>query len=215
MELSIDQEWTSFEDYVESLSKKYRQRALKIIKSGENLQRRKLSQKDLVELGPRIDFLYNSVVSRQLIKIGNLNQTYFQKMEQGMDGDFSVFGYFLENELIAFSSHLAHQNDGLEVHYIGFDFELNEEYFLYFNILFDGIKAVISQKIKTLKFGRTGYDAKSSAGAVPVFVKHFFKVKRGIPALALKYLLKVFSDKEEAKLKVRNPFKARPVGQEV
>jgi len=209
MELAIDPGWFTFDDYLNALSKKYKQRANKILKAGENLTRRTFTIEEFERYGVEIESLYENVVNRQLIKISKLNYSYFQKMMQRAEQDFKITGYFHNDELIAFSSHFYHSKTVMEIHYIGFETEINEEFALYFNILFDGIKEAIEQKIKVLKLGRTGFDAKASAGAEAVEAHHYYRIKRGIPSLAFKYFIKFYTDKEESKLKVRNPFKLR------
>ena len=211
MELEIREDWSVFDDYLNSLSKKYRQRASKIILAGSDIERRVFSSADFDLYEKKIDSLYQNVVSRQMIKIGILNGAYFKEMAIRKADSFQVVGYFEGNELVAFSSQFYHSELELEIHYIGFDFDKNERYALYFNILFDGIKSAISEGIKVLKFGRTGYDAKTSLGALPKSAQHFYKIKRGLPSLAFNYMVKMYASKEEGNLVVRNPFKAGPM----
>jgi len=209
MELRFDPKWRTFEDYVEELSKKYKQRANKITNAGKVLLRKSIISSDFEKYGNQIEDLYLNVVERQLFKVGKLNKMYFQEMLERPAKDFEIIGYFLGDKLLAFSSIFRHSPDISEIYYIGFDFKLNDTYSLYFNIIFDGIKDAIEKKISILKLGRTGYDAKLSAGAVPVATQHFYKNKRGLNALFLNFLVKAFSEKEESKMKERNPFKSR------
>jgi len=209
MEFHLEPEWKTFDDYLNELSKKYKQRASKILKAGELLEKRTFDLKDFEKFGDQIEDLYKHVVERQMVKVGCLNKEYFQKMLDRPEKDFEIIGYFFEGKFLAFSTLFKHSAEVLEIHYIGFDFEANEKFALYFNILFDGIKASIERNIKVLKLGRTGYDAKASAGAIAVNAEHFYQTKRGMPSLFFKFLVKTFSEKEESKLKVRNPFKSR------
>jgi hypothetical protein len=96
--------------------------------------------------------------------------------------------------------------DAYELYHVGFDYELNNEYHLYFNILFSGLKRAITLKKSHLKLGRTSFDAKASLGAKPVEIEYFFK-PGNIPNVVSKWFANYFSSMEDAKWKLRNPLK--------
>ena len=68
----------------------------------------------------------------------------------------------------------------------------------------------IERKASVLWLGRTGNDAKASAGAVAVQGSHYFRVKRGIPSLAFSYFNNAYRSTESEDWKKRNPFKEQP-----
>ena len=106
---------------------------------------------------------------------------------------FRLFGYFLENRLIAFSSNIAFENLW-ELHYIGMDYPANENHWLYFNILFDAIGDAIEDGKNELELGRTALAAKTSLGARPVYFKNYMRLKGIIPRLAVKLLGQNFNE---------------------
>jgi hypothetical protein len=56
-------------------------------------------------------------------------------VKKALNNNYKVCGYFFENELVAFSSAIEHDGE-YDMNYIGFDYALNNQLHLYFNILF-------------------------------------------------------------------------------
>lgn len=209
MSLGILPAWNSFEDYLSSLSKKYRQRAQRILKLAGSLKLTELNETEIAAHKAEISALYGQVRERQALRIGSLNGDYFLCMKKAHGKNFEVHAWLDESgRMIAFASHILHAEGEREVHYIGFDYKSNEEYSLYFNILFDGIRRGIVQGNPKVLFGRTGFDAKASAGAVPENNLHYFRLKPGLPALTFKILSKALAKKESETWKNRNPFRS-------
>jgi hypothetical protein len=211
MELKLEADWLGFDDYLASLGKKYRQRAKKILEATSSLEFRILEEDEISQNKAVMENLYQQVRQRQAIRVGSLNGNYFLEMKKAKKDAFEIRAWFDENKkMVAFSSHFLHPNKVREVHYIGFDSEANEKHLLYFNILFDGIRAGIENKESTIQFGRTGFDAKASAGAVPNSIFHYFRLKRGLPTITFNYMNRALENKEKPDWKNRNPFKEQP-----
>jgi hypothetical protein len=155
-----------------------------------------------------IEMLYQQVRERQALRIGSLTGGYFSGMKKAWGEQFQIRAWLDENgKMLAFSSHFLHPGNQREVHYIGFDSAANEKHLLYFNILFDGIRCGIENHEFEVMFGRTGFDAKASAGAIPGNNLHYFRVKRGLPGLTFQVLQKALAGKEKNDWKNRNPFR--------
>jgi hypothetical protein len=208
MSMDLLLSWSNWDDYLNSLSKKYRQRALKIRKAGFDLERRKLTEAELLLHSNAIGQLYQDVRQRQAVRIGSLNAGYFIEMLRANPETFEVWGYFEGDVMQAFSSYFIRPDNSLEIHYIGFNSTANETFFLYFNILFDGLVQCIERKKSKLLLGRTGYDAKASLGAKSEPSAHYYRIRRGWPALAFQYLIKAWESRENQDWQSRNPFKS-------
>ncbi|HOY95377.1 MAG TPA: peptidogalycan biosysnthesis protein [Catalimonadaceae bacterium] len=206
MSVNVDPDWVDFDSYLSAFSKKYRQRANKILQARQSLETRFLSLDEIQAHRSDINCLYQNVRHKQMLRLGSLTPEYFYCLKKELKEDFQVLGWFLDGKMVAFSSHLAHPGNSLEVHYIGFEYEANEKHSIYFNILFEGVRQAIEQKKSKLLFGRTGYDAKASAGAVPETGCHFYRIKRGIPSLAFRYFTSSYRSKENEDWRKRNPF---------
>ena len=208
MELSLGS-WKTFDEYTQALNRKYRQRALKIRKSLNGLNCRKLSLEDITAESPNMMRLYNNIVDEQTITLGRLNAAYFIQMKSLMPDTFRVYGYFKDEQLIAFSSQIDYpEKNSMEIHYIGLDYQYNQTHNLYFNILFDGICCAMQRGFKTLEMGRTAKEAKANTGAVAVENFNYIWIKPGILRVVFYFLNNWYAQNIGDKWKERHPFKS-------
>lgn len=214
MALELDSSWKSFNDYLHSLSKKYRKRLVKIRNAKTPLILKRLSCEDIRSLLPAIGGLFNQTASRQFLKMGLIDENYFTSMCDAFGDNFFMNGYFLDDKLVAFASHLIHDKM-LEVHYIGIDYAYNEKYALYFNILYDGLEMAIAMKKKTLELGRTAREAKASVGCKPVPSYDYLYVRNRFTNFLVTVFENIFLDKMGDEWKNRSPFKTQIIKPEI
>ncbi len=206
MTMQIRPEWNTLQDYISDLKHKYAQRARKLMKAAAIIDRRELSADEIEKYAPEVNRLFLQVVNNQSIRLGIPDDNYFVEMKKQKPDTFSVCGYFLNNQLVAFASYIVnHQND--ELHYIGFEYTLNKTHYLYFNILYDGISKAIQNKIEILELGRTAREAKAVVGAVPVTFHSYIRFSSSVSRWVYEQLKKRFRNKTETDLKNRHPFK--------
>lgn len=209
MELDISEDWSSFDDYLNALSRKYRQRVVKIQKSIQTLAMKELGVEELIAEKGRVTELYQNIVQKQSIALGILNAEYFVEMKKNLGDNFRVYGYYLDHKMLAFSSNIYYPNKAkMEIHYIGLDYAYNKQYNLYFNLLFDGIKCAIINGFKTIEMGRTAREAKANAGAHAVENFNYIWVKPGIIRMAFNFIGSWFDGNIGEDWKKRNPFKS-------
>lgn len=209
MEMELHANWKKFDDYLGDLSRKYRQRANKIIKSKSEIEYKELNINDLIEEKEKINELYMNIVKQQTIAMGLLNSEYFIHMKEQLGSAFRVFGYYKEDELIAFASHIHYLGKNkMEIHYIGLNYEYNSKYNLYFNILFDGVSAAIQHGFKTIEMGRTAREAKANVGAQAVENFNYIWLRPGLLRFALNSLGAWFEKQVGENWKTRHPFKS-------
>ena len=206
MALKLDSSWKNFQDYSNSLSKKYRKRLVRIRNAKAPLVQKKLSGQEIINLLPEIGGLFNQTASRQFLKMGLIDEAYFAAMCNAFGDKFFIDGYFLEDRLVAFASHLIH-DEMLEVHYIGIDYAYNEKYSLYFNILYDGLEMAIAMKKKMLELGRTAREAKASVGCKPVPSYDYLYVRNRFINFLVSVFENIFLDKMGDEWQKRSPFK--------
>ncbi len=209
MKIEINPNWNSIVDYSDELSKKYKKRFQKIRKSAENLERKEFDLNEISKYGAEIFDLYLEVVKQQSLKIGGLLPNYFYEMKNALGDNFKVFGIFLENKIIAFSSHIYRPNGQKDIHYIGLNYSLNDTFNLYFNILYWGLEMAINEKQTTLELGRTAHIAKASMGAVPIIQHNYVYLKTGIIKFSFWVYSKSLIKKIDDEWKNRNPFKLK------
>lgn len=205
MQLPLESKWLSIDDYVADLDKKYRNRYKKITKNFIGLAFQELSIDEIEQYSERIYDLYVGVTKKQDFKIGELKKSYFLEKKRLINQKFKVYGVFKDGKMIAFSSHIFENTRQMEIHYIGFDYEYNESYNLYFNILFHGLAQAISHRISVLELGRTAEVAKASLGAKPHYKINYLYFRKNRYQLSFKLGSKILKNNWEIEL--RNPFK--------
>lgn len=206
MQMTLRSSWKCYDDYKTDLSRKYLQRANKIRKAREALTVRELLLNEVIEKADLLEKLYLNIAQKQAIKMGMLNANYFVEMLKTLGNKFKVFGYFVDETLVAFTSYIVEENT-LEIHYIGIDYQYNEQYKLYFNILFDGLEMAILTQKPTLILGRTAREAKASLGANAVLINNYIWVKLGLPTLIYNYFYKWYNAHQTDEWKNRYPFR--------
>jgi hypothetical protein len=206
MVMDIDPAWTGLTDYASALSRKYKTRASKILQAADRLTERVLTEMELIEREGQMNKLFKNVAANQSFVLTQPGATHFSDLKKIYKGDFEVVGIFDGHKLVAFYSAFVTDAD-YEVYYVGFDYDLNNEYQLYFNMLFSGLGRAITLKKDQLKLGRTSFDAKASIGAKPQQMDYLLKTS-SIPTVVSRWFTNYFSTMEDAKWKLRNPLKS-------
>ncbi|MEL7250065.1 MAG: GNAT family N-acetyltransferase [Bacteroidota bacterium] len=164
MVLDLQSSWSSFEDYLQAMSSKYRVRVRRARKKGKTLERREM---DLTEIEARQEQMfayYQQIASQSDFNAVVLPQNYFTNWKQKFPDHFRVWGYFLGEELIGFATGVYNHHE-LEAHFLGFDAAYNRSHQLYLNILYDLVEEGISAGVEEVTFSRTALEIKSSVGA--------------------------------------------------
>jgi hypothetical protein len=206
MEMQIDKNWSTLNDYLNQISRKYRSRAQKILKSRSEIKIAPINLTFLLEHGNTIEKLYYNILEKQPIQLSKVNLAYFIENMKKWPGIFSMEGFFINDKLVAFASYRNHDTE-IECHYIGIDYEYNQKYNLYFNMLFYALEMAILNKKNKINFGRTALDAKASIGAKAINSSFIFKYNNPIIGYLVKILNNRFNQKIDETWKTRNPFK--------
>lgn len=174
MIVDIRPEWTTFEDYLEALSSKYRIRAKNALTKLGPVVIRELSDDEVRSNIGRLYELNDNVIRKAPVKLVRPSAPYFLNLKEQYGPNFRVKGFFLENEMVAFTSAVWSPLH-MEAHCIGLDYSLNLQYSLYLNILYTYIKDAIDCKSSRLFFGRTALEIKSTTGARPYDLGCYFR----------------------------------------
>jgi hypothetical protein len=204
MVVDIPAQINSLGDYIALFSKKYRNRAKSIIKTGSALEKKNLSLEEIKKYEAEIFALYEFVYEKAKFKLLKLPVNYFNRMKEIFGADFIVTGFFLEGKLLAFSSSLLMPGNCLEAHYIGLDYSLNQEYDLYQNILYCNIDLAIQNKKAKVNLGRTAAEIKTTVGAKAVDLICYVKPQNTISRLIMNPFISFLQPGEWT---ARNPFK--------
>jgi len=206
MTMELPTEWTSFDDYLAALQSKSRMRAKRAFKKSKTLVKKEFTIELLQAFLPRIDYLYKCIADKAGFNLVYLDGQYFLNVKEHFPEQFRVFGYFLEDELIAFYT-TFHNHEELEAHYLGLDAAYNRSHQVYLNILFDIIRVGIDTPVKKINFARTALEIKSSVGAKPEALHYFGKHTNPIKNQVFSPILAYFQPKVE--WTPRNPFKSK------
>lgn len=202
MYFELDKQWSTFKDYLTSFTSKYRVRANKVFEKSKNITHRQLSNDEILSYKDTLYELYKSVAENADFNMSFLGNNYFQMVKKELGDLFIIDAYFLEDKMIGFSSFFI-DNKVLHIHYIGIDYNFNNEYKLYHKMLFDFVEYGINQKVDSIDFGRTATEIKSTLGAIPIPMKNFIKLNNRFINVFIHKILKNFSI---APYTIRHPF---------
>lgn len=175
MIFEIKDNWHSMDDYVFDLNKKYRDQYKRARKKAVDVEKRKLSLEEIIASESFIYELYLHVAESAPFNTFLLRKNHFSSLKRHLDHDFLFYGYFLNGVLIGFNT-LIKNGDTMDTYFLGYDDKIQREKMLYLNMLYDMIGYSIKKKFKTIIFGRTALEIKSSVGAIPEdtfgYIKH-------------------------------------------
>ena len=201
MVLEISDKWSGFDDYISDLRKKYRKKIKKNINSSSELEVKSLNSDDLVFYADNIQNLFSQLINESRFSGPLFNTNSFSLLVK--KDIFKFYGYFINNNLIAFSSEI-HQDKTLYSYYTGFDKSLNKTFPIYGRILIETINNAIKLKMNKVVFGRTANEFKSNFGAIPIKSYIYVKVKNKYLNIIFKPIFRRLTIKNWIK---RNPFK--------
>ena len=188
MVLTLDENWQNFDDYLASMKTKFRVKARKAYKQSSAIRIEEVTKEDLVNQLPQITALYKKVASNADFNLGDFNLETYTKLKEKFGENYILKTYWLNHKIVSFISGIINQNS-LDAHFVGINYELNREYAIYQRMLYDYIEIAISKKLKTINFGRTASEIKSSVGAEPRDLTMYFRHKKSITNRILKLFL--------------------------
>ena len=172
MVLELQNHWKKNEDYVLSLSKKYRDQYKRAHKKIEGIESRELSLEEIISNEERIYELYHHVAKNAPFNTFFLNKYHFSTFKKQCGKRFVLYGYFFNEKLVGFHTLLLN-GSVLETYFLGYDEHVQKEKMLYLNMLYNMTKFGIENQFKKIIFGRTALEIKSSIGAEPIVMSGF------------------------------------------
>ena len=204
MLFEINENWKSEENYIESLSKKYRDQYKRARKKSAEIVKRKMPLDEIIKYEETIYDLYFHVAKNAPFNTFFLAKNHFRIFKELLKDKFLFYGYFIEDKLVGFNT-LIKNGDAMDTYFLGYDDKIQRDKMLYLNMLYDMIAYSINKGFKKIVFARTALEIKSSVGAKPI--KMFGIIKHQNKSIN-KYMDKIFPYLEpEVKWQERNPFK--------
>ncbi|WP_158222866.1 GNAT family N-acetyltransferase [Rhodopirellula sp. MGV] len=203
MVLSIDPNWQVMDDYLASLTKRYRAAARKVRKPFDCDTLSVSPIENLRDESERILELYKAVAARADVCLFELSNTTLPRIAESLNDDFVTIGIRENGLLIGFVTIIRDGETAIGF-YLGMDYEANSRLPVYHALLLAVIEQAIRWRCKRISFGRTALDAKSRLGCKPeathVWVRH------RVPLLnfVVQQIMKTVNHDEPPE---RNPFK--------
>ena len=188
MVLKIDEQWHSFDDYLAAMKTKFRVKARKAFKQSLSLRIEEVTLKNIEDQLPEMTTLYQKVVNNADFNLGNFNLASYKNLKEKLGENYILKTYWLEDKIVGFISGIV-TNTSLDAHFVGIDYSLNRTYAIYQRMLYDYIEIAINKKLKTLNYGRTASEIKSSVGAYPQDLTMYLRHKKTITNKILKLFL--------------------------
>ncbi|WP_152604805.1 GNAT family N-acetyltransferase [Psychroserpens jangbogonensis] len=175
MIFDVRDSWSSPETYIADFNKKYRRRFKTARKKSQGIECNEFNLEDVENHSGEIYRLYENVSDNAGVNSFKLHENHFFQLKKELKDDFKLYGYFSGEELIGFYSFIKN-HDKLETYFLGYNQELQHQYQMYLNMLFDMASFGIQHQFKQVIFARTAMEIKSSIGAKPynmhIYLKH-------------------------------------------
>ncbi|WP_337968703.1 GNAT family N-acetyltransferase [uncultured Flavobacterium sp.] len=167
MVFEINKNWNSEQDYIDALSKKYRDQYKRARKKADGIVKQKMTLAEIRKYEDVIYDLYFHVAKNAPFNTFFLARNHFSFFKEIMKDDFLFYGYFLDEKLIGFNT-LIKNGHVMDTYFLGYDETIQREKMLYLNMLYDMIAYSINQGFSEIVFARTALEIKSSVGAKPI-----------------------------------------------
>jgi predicted N-acyltransferase len=204
MVFHIRDSWNTFDNYTESISKKYRDQYKRTRKKADGISKRKLSLEEIKFYNTRIHELYMDVAKNAPFNTFYLPENHFTFFKKSLKDKFLFYGYFIEDNLVGFNT-LIKNGDDIDTYFLGYDEKCQREKMLYLNMLYDMIGYSINKGYKQIIFARTALEIKSSVGAKAVTMYGLMKHSNPFINFFISKAFNYFEPKLE--WQERNPFK--------
>jgi predicted N-acyltransferase len=203
MVLSISPQWHSYEDYLASLTSKYRKTAKQIdkdvIEAGGILE-------PLVDLEREADALHSLYLQTHLnarFRPVTLATSFLPALAARLGDDFRCTTLRRDGELLGFVTTVRDGETAVGYH-IGFDRKANAEFPIYFRLLQVVVDDAIRFGCRRLSLGRTALEPKARLGAKPEPMRVWIRHRLPMLNAVVRALLHTISHEEAPE---RSPFK--------
>ena len=166
MIFDIPTHWKTEQDYINALSKKYRDQYKRARKKANGVVKIKMHLEDIIKHEDTIYDLYFHVAKNAHFNTFFLAKNHFRSLKEILKEKFLFYGYFLDEKLIGFNT-IIKNGEVMDTYFLGYDESIQREKMLYLNMLYDIIAYSINKGFKEIVFARTALEIKSAVGAKP------------------------------------------------
>ena len=206
MVLDISPKWKSYDDYLASLTSKYRKKSKQIDKEAANAGCviEEINTNDIARDAEKLHALYLQTHKNARLRLVTLPVTFLPTLAERLGDDMRFTVLKKDGELLGFVTTVK-DGDTAVGYYIGFDRKANADIPIYFRLLQSVIGHAIALDCKRLSLGRTALEPKARLGARPEPMRIWIRHRLPMLNLIVRGLLHTIDDHEEPP--ERNPFK--------
>jgi Acetyltransferase (GNAT) domain len=203
MVLELPANWRNFEDYLSSLTAKYRKAARQIEKEVAAAGCRVEELHDIEARAGELHALYMQTHMGARLRLVTLPAAFIPALAARLGGALRCTVVRRDDELVGFVT-TVRDGETAVGYYMGFDREANAQFPVYLRLLQSVVADAIELGCRRLSLGRTALEPKARLGARPAPLRVW--IRHRIPALnvLVRGLLRTVSHDEAPE---RNPFK--------
>lgn len=206
MVLDISPQWKSYDDYLASLTSKYRKQAKQIEKevSGAGCTVEDVNTGEIARNAEQLHGLYLQTHKNARLRLVTLPVAFLPTLAERLGDDMRFTVVRKDGELLGFVTTVKDGETAVG-YYIGFDRKQNAEFPIYFRLLQSVVGHAIQLGCKRLSLGRTALEPKARLGARPEPMRVWIRHRIPMLNLIVRGLLHTIDDHEEPPQ--RNPFR--------
>jgi predicted N-acyltransferase len=206
MVLDIPAKWKTYDDYLASLTSKYRKQAKQIEKevTAAGCSIEEIKGDEVARNAQQLHELYLQTHRNARLRLVTLPVTFLPTLAERLGDDMR---FTILKQGAALLGFVTTVKDGETAvgYYIGFDRKANAEVPIYFRLLQSVVGHAIALGCSRLSLGRTALEPKARLGARPDPMRVWIRHRIPMLNLIVRGLLHTIDDHEEAP--ERNPFK--------
>jgi hypothetical protein len=149
--------WDSFEDYLQDMRSSYRYRIQKAQKKWTAVREVELTTP--AQFDEKLYRLYLNVYERSEVKLEKQPMAFFKNFPA------TIIAFYDQEKPLGFIQLVAHETELIFL-LGGFDYQLNFQYDIYWNMLLTIVKRGITGRFKTMEFGQTAEETKMKLGCI-------------------------------------------------
>ena len=184
----LQKKWHNFDDYLAAMKTKFRVKAKKALQLSEPLIVKNITEDNIEHHLVKMADLYQKVATNATFNLADFNLQTYKDLKLKFGENYILKTYWLEDKIVGFLSGIIN-NDSLDAHFVGIDYQLNRKYAIYQRMLYDYILIAIQRNLNIINFGRTASEIKSSVGAIPQDLTMYLRHKKSITNRILKLFL--------------------------
>jgi hypothetical protein len=206
MVLDISPNWKNYDDYMASLTSKYRKQAKQIEKevNAAGCTVEEINTNEIARNAEQLHALYLQTHKNARLRLVTLPVAFLPTLAERLGDDLRFTVLRRDDELLGFVTTVKDGETAVG-YYIGFDRKTNADIPIYFRLLQSVVGHAIALGCKRLSLGRTALEPKARLGARPDPMRIWIRHRIPMLNLIVRGLLHTIDDHEEPPQ--RNPFK--------